>query len=91
MSPVSVLDFKMVSFGKNTSHLSNTNLLISTYILKVIFAFLCLSVTVANGNGKVQIVCIKSTPDIHWSTLGKTLNDHNTYIEYSKYSKYDIV
>ena len=52
--------------------------------------FLCLSVTVANDSGKVQIVCIKSSPDIHWSTLGKTLDNHNTYVESSKYSKYRI-
>lgn len=43
-------------------------------------------VTVSNGIGKVQIVCIKSVPDIHWSSLGKLLDNHNTYEEYSKYN-----
>ena len=36
-------------------------------------------------------MCIKSVPDIQWSSLGKLLDNHNTYEEYSKYSKFSKV
>lgn len=60
-------------------------------LLKKLSWYLCISANVSADSGKVELVFEKTTPDIQWASVGKHLDQHNTYIQYDEYSMYSIV
>ncbi|WAR08299.1 NB5R4-like protein [Mya arenaria] len=60
--------------------------IIKTYKKQIKHLHMSNSVNISGDSGKVELVFEKTLHDVQWSSIGKHLNHHNTYVSYNHFN-----